>query len=64
MTIMLDEDSRNDADRRDRSRLDDILSADEAHPSLARQLAGSAAGLLLMLLTGIVILLLVLWRSP
>jgi hypothetical protein len=51
-------------DRREPTRLSDIISADEVHPTLGRQLMNGLGGLLLLLVTGVVIVALVLWKSP
>lgn len=51
-------------DRRDGPRLADIVAADEAHPSIGRQVVNGISGMLVLMFTGIVILLLVLWKSP
>jgi hypothetical protein len=51
-------------DRREPSRLADIMSADEVHPTLGRQLMNGLGGLLVLMLTGVVIVALVLWKSP
>ena len=52
-----------DAQRENR-RLADIIAADEAHPSIGRQIRNGIGGVLVLMLTGMVILLLVLWKSP
>ena len=51
-------------DRREPTRLSDIMSADEVHPTLGRQVMNGVSGLLVLLVTGIVIVALVLWKSP
>jgi hypothetical protein len=51
-------------DRREATRLSDIISADEVHPTLGRQLMNGLGGLVLLLVTGVVIVALVLWKSP
>lgn len=51
-------------DRREPTRLADIMSKDEAHPTLGRQALNGLSGLLVLLLTGVVIVALVLWKSP
>lgn len=51
-------------DRREPSRLADIITADEAHPTLGRQVLNGLSGLLVLLVTGVVIVALVLWKSP
>lgn len=48
----------------DGNRLQDILAADETRTGLVRQVINGVSGLLLLLLTGLVIVLLVLWKSP
>jgi len=51
-------------DRQDPHRLTSIVAADEAHPTLARQVLNGLGGLLVLLVTGMVVLALVLWKSP
>lgn len=51
-------------DRRETKRLADIIAADEARPTLARQIFNGMTGLLVLMLTGIIIVLMVLWKSP
>ena len=51
-------------DRRDRARLADIVAADEGHPTLVRQVLNGVGGLVLLMVTGVVVVLLVLWKSP
>ncbi len=51
-------------DRREPARLSDIISAEELHPTLGRQVMNGLGGLLLLLITGVVIVALVLWKSP
>lgn len=51
-------------DRREPARLSDIISADEVHPTLGRQVMNGLGGLVLLLVTGVVIVALVLWKSP
>jgi len=46
------------------ARLADIIAADEAHPTIGRQMLNGIGGLLVLLATGMVIVLLVLWKSP
>ena len=48
----------------DPRRLRDIVATDEERPSWSQQLANGLGGLMLLLVTGVVIVLLVLWRSP
>jgi hypothetical protein len=42
----------------------DIVAADEAPTSILRQIVNGVGGLLLLLVTGLVVVLLVLWRAP
>lgn len=42
----------------------DIVAADEMHKSLGRQLATGVGGLLALLVIGLVVLLVVLWKAP
>ncbi|MGB3338299.1 MAG: hypothetical protein WBA73_14085 [Devosia sp.] len=51
-------------DRREPIRLADIIATDEVHPTLGRQVLNGLGGLLVLLLTGVVIVALVLWKSP
>jgi hypothetical protein len=51
-------------DRREPTRLSDIVSADEMHPTLGRQVMNGLGGLVLLLITGVAIVALVLWKSP
>lgn len=51
-------------DRREPVRLSDIIAADEAHPTLGRQIINGLSGLVVLLVTGVVIVALVLWKSP
>lgn len=51
-------------DRREPDSFADIISADEARPSIGRQMLNGIGGLLVLLITGIVVVLLVLWKSP
>ncbi|UJW85132.1 hypothetical protein [Devosia sp. SL43] len=51
-------------DRREPARLSDIIAADEAHPTLGKQVLNGLSGLLVLLVTGVVIVLMVLWKSP
>jgi hypothetical protein len=51
-------------DRRETERLVDITAADETHTSLARQVVNGFSGLLVLMITGVVIVALVLWKSP
>lgn len=50
-------------DQRDR-RIADIIAADEVHPGFARQVMNGLSGLLVLLVTGVVVVALVLWKSP
>jgi len=51
-------------DRREPTRLTDIVSADEAHPTFGRQIINGLSGLLVLMVTGVLIVLMVLWKSP
>lgn len=51
-------------DRREPARLSDIIAADEVHPTLGKQVMNGLGGLLVLLVTGVVIVLMVLWKSP
>ena len=51
-------------DQREPSRLADIIAADEVHPTLGRQIINGFSGLLVLMVTGVVIVALVLWKSP
>lgn len=51
-------------DRREPARLNDILTEDELHPAWGRQVINGISGLLVLLVTGVAIVLLVLWKSP
>lgn len=51
-------------DQREPTRLADIIAADEANPTFARQLVNGLGGMLVLLLTGVIIVALVLWKSP
>jgi hypothetical protein len=42
----------------------DIVAADEAHHSLGRQLITGVGGMLALLVIGLAILLVVLWKAP
>lgn len=42
----------------------DIVTSDEANPSIARQIFNGVSGTLVLLLTGIIMLVLVLWKTP
>ncbi len=51
-------------ERREPAELTDILAADEVHPSLGQQLRNGLGGLVVLMVTGVLIVLLVLWKSP
>lgn len=51
-------------DSREPTRLADIIAADEANPTFGRQVLNGLSGLLVLLVTGVVIVALVLWKSP
>ncbi len=51
-------------DRREPTRLSDIISADEVHPTLGQQIRNGLGGLVVLLVTGVLIVALVLWKSP
>jgi hypothetical protein len=51
-------------DQREPSRLADIIAADEVHPTLGRQIINGFSGLLVLMVTGVLIVALVLWKSP
>ncbi|WP_240232303.1 hypothetical protein [Devosia lacusdianchii] len=51
-------------DQREPNRLADIIAADEVHPTLGKQMLNGVTGLLLLMVTGVVIVLMVLWKSP
>lgn len=51
-------------DRREPALLSDIIAADEAHPTFGRQVMNGLGGLLVLMITGVVVVLLVLWKSP
>lgn len=51
-------------DQREPARLADIIAADEVHPTLGRQIVNGVSGMLVLLVTGVVIVLMVLWKSP
>jgi len=48
----------------DKHRLIDIVAADEKHTSFGQQALNGLSGLLVLLVTGVIIVLLVLWKSP
>lgn len=48
----------------DPHKLSEIIAADEAAPSLGRQVFNGVTGTLVLLVTGILVLLVVLWKSP
>jgi hypothetical protein len=45
-------------------RLNEIVAADEARPSIWRQMVNGVSGLVLLLLAGLIVVLLVLWKAP
>jgi hypothetical protein len=51
-------------DTRERDRLKDTMAVDETRTGILRQIVNGVSGLLLLLVTGLVIVLLVLWKSP
>jgi hypothetical protein len=51
-------------DRREAVQLADIVSTDEGHPTFAKQVMNGLSGLVLLLVTGVIIVALVLWKSP
>ena len=51
-------------DQREPARLADIIAADEVHPAWGRQILNGISGMLVLMLTGMVIVLMVLWKSP
>ena len=51
-------------DRREPTRLADIISADEVHPTFGQQVRNGLSGLVVLLVTGVLIVALVLWKSP
>ncbi len=51
-------------DRHEPMGLTDIVAADELHPTIGRQLANGLGGLVLLLVTGVIVVLLVLWKAP
>ena len=52
------------ADQREPRGLADIIAADEVHPTLGRQIINGFSGLLVLMVTGVLIVALVLWKSP
>lgn len=42
----------------------EVIAADEATPSIPRQIVNGLGGLFVLLLTGIALLVLVLWKAP
>ncbi|MCZ4344512.1 hypothetical protein [Devosia neptuniae] len=44
--------------------LTDIISPDEARPGLLRQFANGLGGLVVLMLTGLVLIVMVFWKSP
>ena len=57
MTHQAFEDQRDDGFK-------DIIAADEKPTGIVRQIVNGVSGLLLLMFTGIVVVLLVLWKSP
>lgn len=51
-------------DGQDQRRLSDIVAADEAQPGIGRQMMNGIGGLMALLITGVLLVLLVLWKSP
>lgn len=51
-------------EQRETTRLADIIARDEQNPTLGKQVMNGIGGLLVLMLTGVVIVLLVLWKSP
>lgn len=51
-------------DQREPSRIADIIAADEMHPTLGKQMLNGVTGLMVLMVTGVVIVLMVLWKSP
>jgi hypothetical protein len=51
-------------ERREASRLTDIIAADEIRPTFLQQMLNGLGGLLVLMITGVLIVLLVLWKSP
>lgn len=51
-------------EQRDTLGLTAIIAADEANPTLVRQVLNGLSGLVVLMVTGIVIVALVLWKSP
>lgn len=45
-------------------KLSDIVAADETRTGVLRQIVNGVSGLLLLLVTGLAIVLLVLWKAP
>jgi hypothetical protein len=56
--------ANNHADEYAHPELTDIISHDEAHPNLLRQLANGIGGLVVLMLTGVVLIVMVFWKSP
>ncbi|HLV83830.1 MAG TPA: hypothetical protein VKY62_08640 [Devosia sp.] len=44
--------------------MSDIITAEEARPGLLRQVRNGIGGLIVLLLTGLVLMIAVLWKSP
>lgn len=51
-------------DRREPVGLADIIAADEHNPTLGKQVMNGLSGLLVLMGTGVLVVLLVLWKSP
>jgi hypothetical protein len=47
-----------------RAELSDIVAVDETRTGILRQIVNGVSGLLLLLVTGLVVVLLVLWKAP
>ncbi|MDP2781560.1 hypothetical protein [Devosia sp.] len=47
-----------------RTAMSDIITAEEARPGLLRQIGNGIGGLIVLLLTGLVLMIAVLWKSP
>jgi hypothetical protein len=45
-------------------RFTDIVARDEAEPGIGQQIVNGISGLLMLLVTGIAVMLLVLWKAP
>ncbi|SEQ62440.1 hypothetical protein SAMN05428969_3739 [Devosia sp. YR412] len=51
-------------ERREPRRLADIIARDERNPTFGKQVLNGISGLLVLMVTGVLIVLLVLWKSP